>query len=150
MQRSIFDKKNIVLLLYLTFYVIYSSLATIYLFLPPLFSLLLFFFLLALKENNPFALFCIAAALLVFESNNGYVFFSTIIYFYLLHKIVMPKIYTYFSCTQCIWVAYPLLAYLGYFVFWSFIASIFLLPSPHINYYIIYYIVIEFFIVSLL
>ena len=148
MQRSITDKRVINTLVGVVLFLAYSSLATIYPFLPPLFAVLFVLFLNALEHNDPLSLFSVIFMLLVYEANNHYLVFSTVVYFYLIYKLVMPKIYTNFSCVQCIRFFYPLLAYLGYFLFMSLVANIFLLPLPHINYYIIYYIVIEFFIVS--
>jgi hypothetical protein len=43
-----------------------------------------------------------------------------------------------------------LLAYMGFFLFSLLLAKIFDTPMPALNYYIIYYIVIEFFLVSML
>ena len=150
MQRSLSDKRIINTFLWVLFFVLYSSLATIYPFLPPLFGVLLVLFVRSLEDGDTFAIVINTALLLVFEANNGYLFLSSVIYFYLLYKFVMPKIYTNFSCVQCVRISYPLLAYLGYFLFLSFVANIFLLPMPHIDYYIVYYIIVEFLIVSLL
>ena len=150
MQRSLADKRIVNTLGSVIFFIIYSSLATIYPFLPPLLAVLFIFFLRALQHNNPLELFSIVFLLLIFEANNHYLVFSTTIYFYLLYKLVIPKIQTNFSCKQCIRFFYVLLVYLGYFLFMSLIANIFLIPLPHINYYIVYYIVIEFLMVSVL
>jgi hypothetical protein len=40
--------------------------------------------------------------------------------------------------------------YLGFFLFNSILSNVFLFPMPSISYYIIYYIIIEFLIVSIL
>jgi hypothetical protein len=88
--------------------------------------------------------------LLIFEADKGYLLFSSIIYLTLVYKFILPKITTNFSCASCIKISYVLLSYLGFFIFSLLIANIFLLPIPSVNYYIIYYIVIEFLIVSVL
>lgn len=62
----------------------------------------------------------------------------------------MPKVKQNFSCAICINIAYVLFAYIGYFLFLMLLSNIFLFEAPDINYYIVYYIIIEFFIVSLL
>ena len=69
---------------------------------------------------------------------------------YIIYKFILPKIVQNFSCNICVKVSYLLLSYIGYFLFLTLISSIFLLPAPELNYYIVYYIVIEFFLVSLL
>jgi len=150
MQRSITHQKPIVLFLYIVLYIFYSSLGSIYPFLPPLLSVLFVFFSRALERNDSIGVFLISICLLVFEANYGYLLFSSIIYFYLQDKFIMPKIAQNFSCNICIKISYVLFTYLGYFFFLTLISNIFLLEAPEINYYIVYYIVIEFLIVSIL
>ena len=150
MQRSITYQKPLTTLFYLVGYVVYSSIATIYPFLPPMFAVLFVLFLRALEEQNFKNLVFVSFCLLVFEANYGYILFSSITFFYILYKVVMPKIYLNFSCNQCVKISYILLSYIGYFLFMSLLGNIFLFPIPNIDYYIIYYIVIEFFIVSVL
>lgn len=150
MQRSITHQNSLTTLFYVVGYVIYSSIATIYPFLPPLFAVLFVLFLKALEEENFKNLILVSFCLLIFEANNGYILFSSITFFYILHKLVMPKIHLNFSCPNCIKVSYILLSYIGYFLFMSLLGNIFLFPLPDISYYIIYYIVIEFLIVSIL
>lgn len=150
MQRSISDQKPIVPFFYIVLYIIYSSIATIYPFLPPLFSVLFVLFSRALNRGDSIAVLLISFCLLVFEANYGYLLFSSIIYFYIQHRFIMPKIIQNFSCNVCIKISYVLFTYLGYFAFLTLISNILLLEAPEINYYIIYYMVIEFFIVSLL
>jgi len=150
MQRSISNQKPIVPFLYIVLYILYSSLGSIYPFLPPFLSILFVLFSKALERNDTIAVFLISFCLLIFEANYGYLLFSSIIYFFIQYKFIMPKIVQNFSCNFCIKISYVLFTYLGYFAFLTLIANIFLLETPEINYYIIYYIVIEFFIVSLL
>ena len=149
MQRSISNQKPIVPFIYIVLYVLYSSLGSIYLFLPPLLSVLFVLFSRALKRGDSIAVLLISFCLLVFEANYGYLLFSSIIYFYIQHKFIMPKIIQNFSCNSCINISYVLFTYFGYFAFLTLVSNIFLLEAPEFNYYIIYYIVIEFFIVSL-
>jgi len=150
MQRSISNQKPIVPLFYIVLYVLYSSLGSIYPFLPPLLSVLFVLFSRALNRGDSIAVVLISFCLLVFEANYGYLLFSSIVYFYIQYKFIMPKIIQNFSCNFCIKISYVLFTYLGYFAFLTLISNIFLLEAPEINYYIVYYIVIEFFIVSLI
>ncbi len=150
MQRSISNQKPIVPFIYIVLYVLYSTLGSIYPVLPPLLSILFVLFSRALRREDFTAVLLVSFCLLVFEANYGYLLFSSIIYFYMQHKLIMPKIMQNFSCSSCINISYVLFTYLGYFLFLTLVSNIFLLEAPEINYYIIYYIVIEFFIVSLL
>jgi len=150
MQRSISSQRPITLLVYIALFVLYSSLGSIYLFLPPMFSILFVLFSRAMFKEDALGILLVSFCLLVFEANYGYLLFSSIIYFYILYKFIMPKIIQNFSCNACIKISYVLVTYIGYFLFLTLIANIFLLEAPELNYYIIYYIVIEFFIVSML
>jgi len=150
MQRSITHQKPIELFAYITFFIIYSSLSSIYLYLPPMLAVLFVLFTRALTNNDYISILLVSLSLVIFEANNGYMLFSSIIYFYLIYKFIMPKLDQNFSCALCIKVSHVLLAYLGYFLFLSLISSIFLLTPPELNYYIVYYIVVEFLLVNLL
>lgn len=150
MQRSLSYKNPLTIYLYGVLFLIYTALSGIYLFLPPLLTVLYFYFSKALKEEQTATLLLTALCLLLFESENNYVLFSTIIYFSILHKYIVPKIVQNFSCVACINLIIVVLVYIGFFVFSLFLSNIFLFPLPSINYYVIYYIVIEFLILSIL
>jgi len=70
--------------------------------------------------------------------------------FILIYKIIIPKITINLNCTVCANFLYIVIAYLGFYLFLLLISNIFLMPNPYIDYYIVYYIVIEFFLVTLL
>jgi len=150
MQRSITHKNSVAPFIYVALFLVYSALSGVYLFLPPLLSILFLFFTRALKREDSISLLLISLCLVIFEAQNDFMLFSTIIYFLLIYRYILPKLYMNFSCLACIKISTVLLAYIGFFIFNSLLSYIFLLPEPSINYYIIYYIVIEFFIVSVL
>lgn len=150
MQRSIFDQRPITILTYTILFIVYESLSSIYLFLPPLFAFLFFMFMRTLNNKDSLGVALISFYLIIFEANQGYILFSTIIYFTLLYKLVIPKLEINFSCKSCIRFASVLFVYLGYYLFITLIAEIFLLQPPSISFYIIFYILVEFLIVSLL
>jgi len=150
MQRSITHQKPVELFAYITFFIIYSSLSSIYPYLPPMLAVLFVLFTRSLTNNDYTSILLISFCLVIFEANNGYMLFSSIIYFYLMHKFVIPKLDQNFSCSLCIKISHVILAYIGYFLFLSLVSSIFLLVPPELNYYIIYYIVVEFLLVNLL
>ncbi len=150
MQRNISDKKTLKQIGYLFAFILYESLSSIYLFLPPLFSVLFFLYVSALKQHKNFTLFLIILALLFFEADKGYTAFSSILYFTLIAKFVMPKVVQNFGCSGCIRFSYVFFAYIGFYFVSLFLANIFMAQPPEFSYYIIYYIVVEFFFVSLL
>jgi len=150
MQRSLSHQKPVILFLAVILFVLYNSLSTIYLFLPPLLALLYQFFSRALKNKETLSLFATVLCLVIFESNYGYLLLSSVVYFYILYKFIMPKVMQNSNCNTCIRALRVVFVYFGYFFFLSLLSNIFLLPQPSINYYIIYYIVIEFFLLSLI
>ena len=150
MQRSISNQKHIVTFAYIIFYLIYESLSSIYLFLPPMFAVLFVLYSKAMDKQDFVSLIILAFCLMVYEADKGYLLFSTIIYFTLVNNFVMPKITKSFNCNSCIKFLYVVITYIGYYLFLVLISNIFLLETPSIDYYIVYYIVIEFFIVGLL
>ena len=150
MQRSLSHKKSLTPLIYVALFVIYESLSSIYLFLPPLLGVLFLLFMNSLKKEDTMAFFLVAFCLLIFESEKGYLLFSTIIYFGIIYKFVLPKLKQNFNCNTCINISIVLLAYIGFYFFNVLMSTVFLLPLVGISYYIIYYIVIEFLIVSVL
>ena len=150
MQRSIPYQKPLTPYIYIVLFIIYESLSSIYLFLPPLLAVLFVLFANAFKREDTVAIILISFCLVVFESEKGYILFSSIIYFLLIYKFVIPKLVQSFSCNSCVRIIYVVLAYIGFFIFSILISEIFMFPMPSINYYVIYYILIEFFIVSVL
>ena len=150
MQRSITNKKSIAPLVYIVLFAVYESLSSIYLFLPPLLGVLFVLFVDALEREDTIAVMVVAFCLVLFEADKGYTLFTSIIYFIIVYKFIMPRLIQSTSCYSCIKISYIVLAYLGFFLFNYILSKIFLSPMPTMNYYIIYYIVIEFLIVSVL
>jgi len=150
MQRNLSHQKSLAPFIYIFLFIIYGSLSSIYLFLPPLLAVLFVLFLKAMDKKDFLLLMLVSFCLVLFEANKGYMIFSTIVYFALVYKFVMPKIIQNFSCNSCVNITLVLLAYLGYYIYLVVLSNVFLLPSPELNFYVLYYIVIEFFLVSLL
>jgi hypothetical protein len=150
MQRSISHKNSLEPFIYVLLFVVYGSLSSIYLFLPPLFGVLFILFMQAVKRENTIFLLLVSFCLILYESQMNFPLFSSIIYFTVVYKFIVPKLNKNISCSSCVKFSYLLLVYLGYYFFLALLSNIFLFPMPSINYYIIYYIVIEFFIVSVL
>jgi len=150
MQRSLTHQKSLAAFFYVALYLIYVSISSIHLFLPPLFAVLFVLFSRALKREDTFALILLSFCLMVFEAEKGYLLFSTIVYFVLLHKLVMPRIAKNFHCSWCINFASVILTYLGYYIFIVIFAKLFLIPMPDISFFVLYYMILEFLIVSIL
>jgi hypothetical protein len=115
-----------------------------------MFAVLFVLYTKAMGKQDFLLLIILAFCLVIYEADKGYQLFSSIIYFTLVNKFIIPKITKSFNCNSCIKILYVIIAYIGYYIFLALVAKIFLLEIPDINYYIVYYIVIEFFIVGLL
>ena len=150
MQRSIAYQNALLGFLAILAFVPYVSLSSIHLFLPPLFGVLFFLFARALDRQDLGYAIVIALMLFIFEIDKGYVLFSSLIYFSLLYVIILPKLKQIIDCRWCLNLIYVLLAYVGYWLFMLLFHQVFLMPLPAIDWYIIYYIAIEFLLVSLL
>jgi len=150
MQRSITYKNPIIAILFFFIFILYESLSSIYLFLPPMLAVLLLQFIRSIQNRDVVLLFFILLSLLVYEADKGYHAFSIIIYFFLLYRYILPTLTQSISCTICIKFLYVLLAYIGLYLFTYLLSTIFLISAPSFNYYMIYYIVIEFILVSVL
>lgn len=88
--------------------------------------------------------------ILVLEAQKGFLAFTLIIYFLLLERFFVPKIEQSINSKHLRNFLYVLLAYGGYILFSALLSQIFLIPGISVDLYIFYYIVFEFFIVSVL
>lgn len=151
MQRSIPHKKPIKKsFIYIVLFFVYESLSSIYLFLPPLFGVLFVLLIQALNKDDTIGVLFISFCLVIFEAENGYILFSSLMYLFIAYKFILPQLIQNFNCYACVKFSYILIAYVGFLVFNTLFSNIFLVDLPQASYYIVYYIVIEFLIVSLL
>lgn len=150
MQRSIINKNYLASFVYVALFAIYSALSGIYQFLPHFLAVIFVLFSVALKKNDSLNIVLILICLLIFEAENGYALFSTIIYFLIVYRYIMPNIIKNISCISCTRGLMVIFIYLGFFIFHYILSNIFLLPLPGLSYYVVYYIVIDFFIVSII
>jgi hypothetical protein len=149
MQRNITYQDVVRSLLYLLLFVVYESLSSIYLLLPPLFAIIFFYFVKNLDELNYLNLFLLIMMLLFYEATKGFFLFTSIIYFFFVYYFIIPKIVQYVNCKGCLGLIYATLAYFGYWIFTLLVAQIFWLELPSVDWYIFYYIFLEFLIITL-
>ncbi len=150
MQRS-FSYQNVISRLFLVaLFVIYISLSSMYLLLPPLLALLFFLYYDALTKNDLFALVTVIIMLLVFEAEKGFWFGSTVIFFTFLSRYLLPKIEQTIQCKPCIAGIFVALGYIGYWVFMWFVNQVLLLSVPVIDWHTVLYMIIEFLIIAAL
>ena len=150
MQRSItypFYIKAITLFL---LYLVYESLSTIYLMLPPLFGVLFFYFIRSLNKQDTSLLLLVVLLSLVYEADKGYLFLSSLVYFSFVYKFILPKLEQVIECKRCLHLIYMVLAYIGFWLFSLLLQQIFWLELATLDWYVIWYILFEFLLVGLL
>ena len=150
MQRSITNKRTIEPFFYALIFMVYIGLSSVYLFLPPFLAVLYALFSNSLRDEDTVALAIVSFCLVVFEAEKSYFLFSSIIYFILIYKFVIPKLKQVISCKACVKFLTVIIVYIGFYLFSLLLSNVFLFPIPYIDYYVIYYILIEFLIVNLL
>lgn len=142
MQRNSTDSKSLNRdLLWLIPLIIYESLGTIYYLLPPLFGL---FVALLIKTKTERYLPLVMIYFLFIEADHSLFMFSSWIYLFFFFKVVLPLMQDYIICKKCILVLGVTLGYFGYFVF---INSVYLLLGASMmewNFYLLaFYVVVE-------
>jgi hypothetical protein len=150
MQRSItypFYIKAVTLFL---LYLVYESLSTIYLILPPLFGVLFFYFIRSLNKQDTSLLLLVVLLSLVYEADKGYLFLSSLVYFSFVYKFILPKLEQVIECKRCLHLIYMVLAYIGFWLFSLLLQQIFWLELATLDWYVIWYILFEFLLVGLL
>jgi len=150
MQRNIAYKNFIKYLIYSVVFALYIGLSTIYLYLPPFIAVLFLFFHKAFKNKETPLLFFIIIDILILEAQKGFLGFTLLIYFLLMDRFIIPKIEQSISAINLKNFLYVFFSYVGYILFSTLLGQIFLIPGVGFDFYIVYYIAIEFVIVSIL
>lgn len=150
MQRNSTYQTTLLGLAYLVAYAVYVGLSSIYLLLPPLFGLLFVHFIHALDKELFPKLMLVSAMLVLYEIDKGHLMVSSLVFFALIYHFVVPKFRQYIDCAWCLNLLYVLTAYIGFWLFSLLVSKIFWMSAPAIDWHVIVYILIEFFLVSLL
>ena len=147
MQRSFTYKKILTGFLLVFIFMMYQSLSSIYLLLPPMLGVLFFYFVRALEKEDLPKLLLVILLLLVFEAEKDFLLFSSLVYFTFIYRFVIPRLRIMISCDICLKVILLLLAYLG-FVFFSYVlAQVLWVETPTLDWHVFYYMFIELFVV---
>lgn len=149
MQRSFTCKSHLAFLFYILLLSIYESIAGIYPILPPLLAVIYLFFSRALDEKNIYKIVLFIALLLLFEVNYDYFIFSSILYFLVIKFFLLPKLEQLIVCKKCQLFIFTLFVYFGFWFLYNLIANIFIFDHVAIDFHMIYYVLIDFFLLSL-
>ena len=150
MQRSLTYQSYLRGFGLLLLFLVYESMSSIYLLLPPLLGVLFFYYMQAMKRQSFPMLIFITLLLLIFEADKGYLVFTTLIYFTFLYRFVVPKIRKYIECRECLGFIYVVLAYVGFWFFSLLLNQVLWIPLPSMDWHVLYYIIIEFMVITLL
>jgi hypothetical protein len=148
MQRSLSYQNIINRLLLVGLFIVYISLSSLYLLLPPLLALLFYAYNDALSKHDLFTLVLVSVMLLVFEAEKGFWFGSSIVYFTILSLYVIPKLEQLIQCRICMVGIFIALAYPGYLIFILLANGVFLLPSPSVDWHSGLYMIVEFLLLA--
>lgn len=144
MQRNFAYQKYINIAIVLALFIVYESLSSIYIFMPPMLAVMFVIFIDSIQKEESITLFATSFALMFFEAQKGYLIFSSIVYFTLVYRLIILKMDQYVQCVICAKAIMVLLAYVGYYFFSYVLADTFLLSLPEFSWYVIYYMVVEF------
>ena len=147
MQRSFTDKKLLSRIGIVIGFVLYQGLSSIYLLLPPLLGVLFFYFIRALEKEDIGALALVIVLLLVFEVEKGFLLFGALVYFTFIYRFVIPRLRVMISCAVCLKVFFLFLAYPGFILYSYVLNQVLWVETPSVDWHIIYYMFIEFFLV---
>jgi len=147
MQRSFTYKKILTGFGLVFIFMMYQSLSSIYLLLPPMLGVLFFYFIRALEKEDLPKLLLVILLLLVFEAEKDFLLFSSLVYFTFIYRFVIPRLKIMISCQICLKVLLLLLAYLGFVLFSYVLAQVLWVETPTIDWHVFYYMFIELFVV---
>jgi len=147
MQRSFTYKKILTGSVLVLSFVLYQSLSSIYLLLPPMLGVLFFYFIHALEKEDLPKLLLVILLLLVFEAEKDFLLFSSLVYFTFIYRFVIPRLRIMVSCHVCIKILLLFISYLGYIAFSYVLSQVLWVEAPSIDWHVFYYMFIEFFLV---
>ncbi len=131
-------------------FVVYISLSSIYLLLPPLLAVLFFAFYRVLARHDLIGLIAVVAMLLVFEAEKGFWFASTVLFFAFVIRYLIPKIEQVVQCRICMAAIFTAIAYPGYWLVMWMTNQVLLLGAPAVDWHMWLYVIIEFLILAAL
>ncbi len=150
MQRSITYQNALVTLLWVGVFTIYSALGSIYLYLPPMLAVAGFLFYRSLIRNDLFSLIVYTIILLMIETEKGYWFGSTIVFFAFLSYYLLPHLKQNIQCENCIKGLFVVFSYLLFWILMTIANKMLLLESPLLDWHVVFYMLIEFSIIVVL
>lgn len=150
MQRSFTYKDALSALLGAALFAAYSAIGSIYLFLPPMFAVLGYLVYRSLERHELGMLLAFSTLLLMVEAERGFWFGSSILYFILLSRYIMPKLLQNMRCEWCIKALFVLFSYVGYWIFMKLLNSILLLNPPMLDWHVVFYMLIEFALIAVI
>ncbi len=150
MQRSLSHQNIVKAVTLFILFGIYTAISSIYVVMPPFLAVLFFYFIKLFDKNDLTSFLYILAYLIVYEASYGYLTLSLLLYFLLLYYLLVPTLQKTLKCKACIHFLHVLFVYVGFWLYSVVLNTIFWLPLPSIDGFIIFYIFIEFLVITLL
>ena len=94
------------------------------------------------EKSNPYV-YLSFAYLTIYDLDKGFYLFSSLLSFLIFYYLFVEKIRNFFTCSNCIIAIYVVAAYLGHFLFSSFIAYILNQDMPSFSQAYFYYIALD-------
>lgn len=148
MQRSITYQNALSNLFWIVVFGLYCALSSIYLFLPPMLAVMGYLFYRSLVRNDLYSLIVFSIMLLMIESEKGYWFGSTILFYALLSHYIVPYLDKTMQCEVCIKGIFVASAYLIFWIFITLINGVLLLALPAFDWHVFLYMAIEFALIA--
>lgn len=147
MQRSITNKTPLRYIGIAIAFSLYQGLSSMYLLLPPLLAVIFFYFIRALEKEKLSELLLLIVLLLIFEADKDFLLFSSLVYFTFIYRFVISRLRIMTNCELCLKVIYLFLAYPGFLIYSYVLNQVLWVEVPTLDWHILYYMAIEFFLV---
>ncbi|NWF66498.1 MAG: hypothetical protein HXX81_03410 [Campylobacterales bacterium] len=141
MQRSITYQTNIKHLFIFVFLLMYLSISSNMLMLPPLFGVAFIYFI--KNFENRFVLFFIFIYLLFFEALDDFILFSSMLFFYISYYLIYKNLSNIVVCYKCLIPILVAWSYIGFFIFSNILSYILNIDLFEFQLITIYFILIE-------
>lgn len=150
MRRDSTYNHNIRYFFYFVFAVGYLSLSSIYPVFSPLLGVSIYYLLVHFRSDDGiYPNILIFAFLLLIDITKGYFLFSSLILLFIIYNFLAEDIKKIFQCEKCTVFGFIVASYLGYFGLNLFFTSLFNQNMILFDYYVYWYIFIDFILVVL-
>lgn len=143
MRRDSAYKEVLKTSLLLVLIVSYGALTDMLSYLPPLLGVAFVLFCRFMEAGRYHYLVPILLFLLFFEATKGFLWLSTIIFFFLSYFLLVGRAKQIFGCQKCLIPLFIAYTYGGFYLFASAMGALFEVDTPDFSVMLIYFVLIE-------